>query len=167
MESSEGLEKKGSDTIKTTIAKNDLVWGLLGDGEKQEISGGDPCPDDGCDVLPTWRTLAVDARGLAQTNAWCGKRLVAAPPPSSTRRAEQNTNLRPARSTCKNQIYPWFTKVAAVLAAGRPSEKIFEIQTTKHCTKYEKSGEQHGALGLKDIDLNRSQLHPLLKRHWT
>ena len=28
----------------------------------------------------------------------------------------------------KNQIYPWITKVAAVLAAGRPSEKIFEYR---------------------------------------
>ena len=91
---SEGLEKKGSDTIKTTVAKNDLVWSLLGNGEKQETSDGHPCPDDGCDVLPTWRTLAVDARGPDQTDAWCGKRLVTAPPPSSTRRAEQNTQPR-------------------------------------------------------------------------
>ena len=36
VESSEGLEKEGSDKIKTTIAKNDLVRSLLGDGEEQE-----------------------------------------------------------------------------------------------------------------------------------
>ena len=30
----------------------------LGDGEKQETCDGHPRPDDGCDVLPTWRTLA-------------------------------------------------------------------------------------------------------------
>ena len=28
----------------------------------------------------------------------------------------------------KIQIYPWITKVAAVLAAGRPTEKIFEYR---------------------------------------
>ena len=94
VESSERLEKECSGTIKTTVAKNDLVWSLLGDGEKQEPSDGHPYPDDDCDVLPTWRTLAVDARGLDQTNEWCGKRLVTAPPPSSTRRAEQNTKQR-------------------------------------------------------------------------
>ena len=94
VESSEGLEKKGSDTIKTTMAKNDLVWSLLGDGEKQETSDGRPCPDDGCDVLPTWGTLAVDARGPDQTNVWRGKRLATSPPLRSTRRAEQNAKLR-------------------------------------------------------------------------
>ena len=36
VESSEGLEKEGSDKIKTTTAKNDLVRSPLGDGEKQE-----------------------------------------------------------------------------------------------------------------------------------
>ena len=54
---SEGLEKKGSDTIKTTVAKNDLLWSLLGNGEKQETSDGHPCPDDGCDVLPSGELL--------------------------------------------------------------------------------------------------------------
>ena len=58
VESSEGLEEEGSDTIKTTTTKNDFVQGLLGDGEKQETCDGHPRPDDGCDVLPTWRTLA-------------------------------------------------------------------------------------------------------------
>ena len=94
VERSEGLEKTGSDTLKATVAENDLVWSLLGDGEKHETSDGHPFPDDDCDVLTAWRTLAVDVREPDQTNAWCGKRLVTAPPPSSTRRAEQNTKLR-------------------------------------------------------------------------
>ena len=51
VQSSEGLEKKGSDTIKTTLTKNDLAWSLLGDDEKQKTSDGLPCLDDGCDVL--------------------------------------------------------------------------------------------------------------------
>ena len=86
VESSEGLEKEGSDTIKTTITKSDLVRSLLGDGENQGTFGGNPRPDDGRNVLRTWRTLAVDGRGLDQTNSWCGKRSVTAPPPRSTRR---------------------------------------------------------------------------------
>ena len=39
VESSGRLEKTGSDTLKATVAENDLVWSLLGDGEKQETSG--------------------------------------------------------------------------------------------------------------------------------
>ena len=83
-----------SDKIKTTIAKNDLVRSLLGDGEKQETFDGHSRPDDGRDVLTTWRIFSIGARGSDQTNAWCGKRSVTAPPPRSTRRAEQNTELR-------------------------------------------------------------------------
>ena len=94
MESFEGLEKEGSDTIKTTTTKNDLVQNLLGDGVKEETFDAHPRPDDCRDVLPTWRTLAVDARGLDQINAWCDKRLVTAPPPRSTSRPEQDTELR-------------------------------------------------------------------------
>ena len=89
-----GWEKEGSDKIKAAIAKNDLVQSVLGDGEKQETFDGHPRLDGGRDVLLTWRTLAVGARGPHQTNAWCGKRLVTAPPHRSTRRAEQNTELR-------------------------------------------------------------------------
>ena len=92
--SSERLEKEGSDTTKTAIIKNDLVRSLLGDSEKQEALDGHPCPDDDRDVLPTWRTLAVDAGGLYRTNAPCGKRLVTAPALRSTRRAEQTAELR-------------------------------------------------------------------------
>ena len=90
-ESSGGLEKEGSDKIKTTITKSDLARSLLGDGEEQETFDGRPRPGDGRKVLPTWRTLAVDAKGLDQTNAWCGKRLVITPPRRSTRRTKQNT----------------------------------------------------------------------------
>ena len=80
VESSGRLEKTGSDTLKATVAENDLVWSLLGDGEKQETSDGHPYPDDDCDALPAWRTVAVDAERPDQTNAWCDKRLVTAPP---------------------------------------------------------------------------------------
>ena len=79
VESPEGLEKESSDKVKATTAKNDLVWSRLGNGAKQETFDGHPGLDDGRDVLPTWRTLAIDARGLDQTDAWCGKRLVTAP----------------------------------------------------------------------------------------
>ena len=41
--------------------------------------------------------------------------------PSKTQSYDDTTEL-------KNQIYPWITKVAGVLAAGRPSEKIFEYR---------------------------------------
>ena len=53
-----------------------------------------PRLDDGRDVLTTWRTLAIGATGPDQTDESCGKRLVTAPQPCSTRRAEQNTELR-------------------------------------------------------------------------
>ena len=48
----------------------------------------------------------------------------------------------------RNQIYPWITKVAAVLAAGRPSERIFEYRY-EHFTKEFRRATL--ALGLKDI----------------
>ena len=123
MESSEGLETEGSDKIKTTIAKNDLVRSLLGDGEKQETFDGHPRPDDGRDVLPTWRTLSIEARGPDQTNAvWQAIGHFSSTPvqrgvPSKTQSYDDTTDL-------KNQIYSCITKVAAVLAAGRPSERI-------------------------------------------
>ena len=53
--------KLGGQKIAT---KSDVVRSLLGDGEEQETFDGHPLPDDGRNVLPTWRTLAVDARGL-------------------------------------------------------------------------------------------------------
>ena len=69
-----------------------------------------------------WRTLALD-----QTNAWCGKRLVTAPPPRSTRRAKQNTELR--RHDRLDKSNPWINQSgSAVLAAGRPFERIFEYR---------------------------------------
>ena len=50
-----------------------------------------------------------------QTNARCG------PVPSKTQSYDDTIDLR-------NQIYSRITKVAAVLAAGRPSERIFEYR---------------------------------------
>ena len=41
--------------------------------------------------------------------------------PSKTQNYDDTIDLR-------NQIYPWITKVAAVLEAGRPSEKLFEYR---------------------------------------
>ena len=70
MESPDGLEKESSDKVKATTAKNDLVWSLLGNGEEQETFDGHPRLDDDRDVMPTWRTLAVDARGPDQTSDW-------------------------------------------------------------------------------------------------
>ena len=138
VESSEGLEKESSETIKSTIAKNDLVQSLLGDGEKQETFDGHPRPDDGRDVLPTWRTPAIDAtrpdamHGVASDWSlllYSVQRGVS----SKTQSYDDTIDLR-------NQIYPWITKVAAVLAAGRPSERIFKY---RH--------EATRAPGLKDI----------------
>ena len=48
----------------------------------------------------------------------------------------------------KNQIYPWITKVAAVLAAGRRSEKIFEYRFEDFSKEFRRATR---ALGLKDI----------------
>ena len=58
-------------------------------------------------------------RGPDQTNAWCGKRLVTARPPRSTKRFKQNTELR-RHDRLKNQIIPWITKSGCSLG-GRPS----------------------------------------------
>ena len=84
------MAKESSDNT----AKNDLVWDPLGNGEKQETFDGEPRLDDDRYLLPTRRTLAAKARGPNQTYARCGKRLVTTPPPSATRRAEHNTELR-------------------------------------------------------------------------
>ena len=48
----------------------------------------------------------------------------------------------------RNQIYPWITKVAAVLAAGRPSERIFEYRNEEFTKEFRRAT---GALGLKNI----------------
>ena len=55
----------------------------------------------------------------------------------------------------RNQICPCITKVAAVLAAGRPSERIF-VYRYEHFTKEFRRATS--ALGLKDIV-------PYLRRH--
>ena len=111
----------GSDTIKTTITKSDdLIRSLLGDGEGQETFDGHPRPDDGRNVLPTWRTLAVDARGLDQTSALCGKRSVTAPPHPFQRGVPSKTQSYDDTIDLKNQIYPWITKVGCSLG-GPPS----------------------------------------------
>ena len=142
VESSEGLEKESSDTIKTTIAKNDLVRSLLGDGEKQETFDGHPRPD----VLPTWRTPATDAREPDQTNAWCGKGLVTAPPPRSTRRAEQNRELRRHDRLKKPKSPPGSPKW---LQSWRPaSKRIFEYRYEDFTREFRRATR---ALRLKDI----------------
>ena len=71
--------------------------------------------------------LQLMREDVIRTNAWCGKRLVTAPPPRSTRRASKTQSYDDAIDL-RNQIYPWITTVAAVLAAGRPSERIFEYR---------------------------------------
>ena len=48
----------------------------------------------------------------------------------------------------KNQIYPWITKVAVVLAAGRPSETIFEGRCGEFTKEFRRATR---ALGLKNI----------------
>ena len=148
MESSEGLEKEGSDTIKTTITKSDLVRSLLGDGEKQETFDGHPRPDDGRNVLPTWRTLAVDARGnLIRPMHGVASDWSLLLHLRSTRRAKQ-TQSYDDTIDLKNQIYLWITKVAAVLAAGRPSERIFEYRYEEFTKEFRRATR---ALGLKNI----------------
>ena len=62
--------------------------------------------------------------------------------PSKTQSYDDTIDLR-------KQTYPWITKVAAVLAPGRPSERIFEYRYEDfHQKSFEK---QHVQLGLKDI----------------
>ena len=152
VESSEGLEKEGSDKIKTTIAKNDLVRSLLGDAEQQETFDGHPRPDDGRDVLPTWRTLTIVARGPDQTNAWCGKRLVTAPPPRSTRRAEQNTELRRHDRLEKSNLS--LDHQSGCSPGGRPSlREDFRVPIRRLHTKEFRRATR--ALGLKDIVPNQ------------
>ena len=97
-ENSEGLEKAGSDTFKTIVANYDPVSNLLGEEKKLETSDDFPEADEDCDVPPIWGTLADDVRGLDETNAWSGKQLVSALPPSSKRRAEQNTKTEKLQS---------------------------------------------------------------------
>ena len=61
--------------------------------------------------------------------------------PSKTQSYDDTTDF-------KNQIYPWITKVAAVLAAGRPSERVFEHRHEGFTKEFWKATR---ALGLKNI----------------
>ena len=61
--------------------------------------------------------------------------------PSKTQSYDDTIDLR-------KQTYPWITKVAAVLAPGRPSERIFEYRYEDFTKKFRKATR---ALGLKDI----------------
>ena len=94
LESSERVEKESSDKIRTTTSKDDLVRRLLGNGKTQETADGHPRADNDRNLLPPWRTTAVKARGLDQTHAWSGMRLVSAPPSCAMRRAKQNSKIR-------------------------------------------------------------------------
>ena len=49
----------------------------------------------------------------------------------------------------KKQIYPWITKVAAVLAAGRPSERIFEYRYEEFTKEFRRATR---VLGSRNID---------------
>ena len=157
MERSEGLEKEDSDKIKAAIAKNDLVRSLLGDGEKRETFGGHPRPDADRDVLPTWRTLAIDVRGPDQTNAWCGKRLVTAPPPRSTRRAEQNTELRRHDRLETSNLS--LDHQSGCSLGGRPSLRK-DLRVPMRRLHQRVSKRQHVSLGLDKAVDN-------VGRHWT
>ena len=42
VEGPKGMAKASSDKVETTTAKNEVVWDLLGNGEKQETFDGDP-----------------------------------------------------------------------------------------------------------------------------
>ena len=142
------LEKTRSDTFKTTVAINDLVSNLLGEDKKLENSDDFPKTDEDCDAPPICRTLAVDVRGLDQTNARSGKQLVSAPPPSSKRRAEQNTKLRRHEDHQKSFI-PGY----------RPSlRKDLRIPIQKPLQKASKTTR---ALGLKDFEATELALEEL------
>ena len=153
MESSERLEKEGSDTIKTTVAKNDLVWSLLGDGQKQETSDGHPYPDDGCNVLPTRRTLAVDAGRPDQTNAWCDKRLQSWQP-TSIREDLRVPMRRFHQGVSKSNTATW-------------TENIVPYQCRHSGASLDKAGQHRTMLEIKkrgrwksqiQSDLSKSQL---------
>ena len=120
LESSEGLEEEGSNTIKTTTTKNDLV--LLGDGEKQETFGGHTRPDDYRDVLPTWRSLAVDARGSDQCMVWQAIHHC-----SSTPFNEEQKSTNPLRShrLGSRGAYLWETPSRGRFAALSDGGRLF------------------------------------------
>ena len=48
----------------------------------------------------------------------------------------------------RNQIYPWITRVVAILAAGPPFERIFEYRYKDFTKEFRRATR---ALGLKDI----------------
>ena len=48
----------------------------------------------------------------------------------------------------RKQIHPWITEVAAVLAAGRPSERIFEYRYEDFTEEFRRATR---ALGMRDI----------------
>ena len=50
----------------------------------------------------------------------------------------------------KNQIFPWITKVAAVLAARRPSERIFEYRYEEF--SQDKAGQHRTMLDIKKTE---------------
>ena len=148
VESSEGLEKKGSDKINTTIAKVDLVRSLLGDGEKQEPFDGHPRPDDGRDVLPTWRTPAIDARGPDQIQCMVWQAIGhCSSTPSSTRRAEQNTELRRHDRLREIKSIPGSPKWLQSWRLAVPPRGSSSTDTKTSPKSFE---EQHVLLGLKD-----------------
>ena len=69
-----------------------------------------------------------------------------APPRHSTRCAEQNTELR-RHDRLGKQVYPWITKVAAVVAAGRPSERTFEYRYEDFTKEFRRANTCTGAEG--------------------
>ena len=130
---------KGSDTIKTTTTKNDLVRGLLGDGEKQETFDGHPRPDDGRDVLPTWRTLAVDARGPMHGDWSLLLHSVRRGAPSKPQSYDDTIDLG-------NQIYPGSPKW---LQSWRPAFPPRRSPSTDTNTSPRSFEEQHVHRGLR------------------
>ena len=162
-----GWKKASSDQVETTTAKNDLVWGLLGNGQKQEAFDGHPRLDDDRYVLPTQRTLAVKARGLDQTNAGCGKRLVIAPPPCATRRAEQNTELRQHNRPEKPKLSVDHQKWLQSWRPASPQKGFFEYRYEDFTKEFRRATR---ALGMTDLvpyqcrhsgaSLDKAGLHP-------
>ena len=142
VECSEGLEKEGSDTIKTTITNNDLVrvcWEMARNKKLLMSIHVLMMVVTYCrpgELLQSMREdLVSPMHGVGSLLLHPVQRGM----PSKTQSNDYTIDL-------KSQISRWITKVAAVLAAGRPSREDLRVPIRRlH------QGVSARALGLKVI----------------